>query len=200
MRVGLLGGTFDPIHNGHLAVAEEVHGRLGLSEVIFVPAGQPWFKRGNFVLSARHRLRMVTLAIADRPYARVSTVEIDREGPTYTVDTVEEIGETLDGEIYFILGWDNLPQVPRWRSPGRLAELCRMVAVPRPGYERPDASAVERQVPGLAGRVMLLDRPWVDISASEIRRRVAQGLSICQMVPGAVAEYIGQQRLYLDAA
>ena len=192
----MLGGTFDPIHNGHLAVAEEVRGELELEEIIFVPAGQPWFKDGANVLPAEHRLQMVALAVADRPYARISAVEIDREGPTYTVDTIEELTGVLDGDLYFIMGWDNLPQLPRWRNPERLAELCRLVAVPRPGYARPDVTAVKRQVPALEGRVVLLDRPDVDISASEIRRRVHRGLPIGHLVPGPVAEYIARQGLY----
>lgn len=196
MKRGVFGGTFDPIHNGHLAVAEEARRELGLEEVIFVPAGQPWFKDGTNVLPAEHRVKMVSLAVADRPYARISAVEVDRGGPTYSVDTVEELTNLLDGELYFIMGWDSLPQLPQWRDPERLVQLCRLVAVPRPGYARPDVAAVERDVPGVAGRVVLLDRPEVDVSASEIRQRVRRGLSIDHLVPGPVAEYIAQQGLY----
>ncbi len=199
MNIGVLGGTFDPIHNGHIIVAEEARSRLNLAEVLFVPAGQPWLKEGNPILAAEHRVQMVRLAIVAYPYFKLSTMEIDRAGPSYTVDTVAELQAQLGAQdaIFFILGWDNLAELPRWREPSRLIEMCRLVAVPRPGYRLPDLNALETIIPGLSQRLVILDKPEVDISAMEIRRRVAQGLSIGQLVPEAVEEYIRQHKLYL---
>lgn len=198
MNVGVLGGTFDPIHIGHMAVAEEVLLRLGLSEVLFVPAGQPWLRRHSPVASAEHRVAMVRLAIAGKPYFRLSTIEVDRDGPSYSVDTVAELHHQFgaEAEISFILGWDSLAGLPRWREASRLVQMCRLVAVPRLGYQRPDTEVLATRIPGLLERVVLLDRPEIDISASEIRDRVARGLSIHQLVPESVADYIKEHRLY----
>jgi len=199
MNVGVLGGTFDPIHMGHLILAEEVRVRLNLAEVLFVPAGQPCLKVGSPVSPARHRVEMVRLAIADRPYFKLSTIEIERAGPTYTVDTIAELEARLGArdELFFILGRDNLGELPRWRRPERLITMCRLVAVPRPGYPLPDLKALEASIPGLSQRVVLMDRPEIDVSASAIRDRVVRGLSIRHLVPEPVAGYIRQHKLYL---
>jgi nicotinate-nucleotide adenylyltransferase len=198
MKIGVLGGTFDPIHIGHLKVAEEVTARLNLSEIIFMPAGQPWLKGDNPISLAEHRVEMVRLAIAGKPYFKLSTVEIDRAGPTYTVDTMAELSRQLGSghELFFILGWDNLIQLPEWQEPSRLIKLCRLVAVPRVGYPDIDLSSLDAAIPGLSQRVILLDSPRVDINASEIRQRVKDGLSIHNLVPEAVERYIKQHRLY----
>jgi nicotinate-nucleotide adenylyltransferase len=172
MKIGILGGTFDPIHNGHLAVAKEVRSRLSLDEILFVPTGQPWRKGGNPIQPAEHRVEMVRLAIAGKPYYRLSLIEVDRKGPSYTLDTLTD------------------------QSPEQIIRLCHLVAVPRPGYSHPDLDSLEIKVPGLTGRVVLLDRPEVDISATEIRERVAQGLPINGLVPEAVEEYIRENGLY----
>jgi len=199
MNIGVMGGTFDPIHNGHLAVAEEVRSRLDLSMLLFVPAGQPWLKMDNPVSPAEHRVRMVRLAIADKPHLKLSTMEVERSGATYTVDTMAELQSQFGAEndLFFILGWDNLAELPQWKEPSRLITLCHLVAVPRPGYPRPDLKALEALIPGLSQRVILMDKPEMDISASEIRDRVAQGLSISHLVPGPVDEYIRQHKLYI---
>ena len=199
MNIGVLGGTFDPIHMGHLVLAEEVRARLDLAEILFVPAGQPWLKVGSPVSPAGHRVEMVRLAIDDRPYFKLSTIEIERAGPTYTVDTIAELKAQLEtgDELFFILGRDNLAELPRWRQPERLITMCRLVAVPRPGYPLPDLKALEAGIPGLSQRVVLLDRPEIDISASAIRDRVVQGLPIHHLVTEPVAGYIRQHRLYL---
>jgi len=198
MKIGVLGGTFDPIHIGHLKVAEEVTARLNLSEIIFMPAGQPWLKGDNPISLAEHRVEMVRLAIAGKPYFKLSTIEIDRAGPTYTVDTMAELRRQLGSghELFFILGWDNLIQLPQWQEPSRLVKLCRLVAVPRVGYPDIDLSSLDAAIPGLSQRVFLLDSPRVDINASIIRQRVAQGLSIHHLVPEPVERYIKQHRLY----
>jgi nicotinate-nucleotide adenylyltransferase len=143
---------------------------------------------------------MVRLAIAPYPYFRLSRIEIDRAGPTYTIDTITELRAQLAAgdELYFILGWDSLAQLPQWRDVSRLIQLCRLVAIPRPGYSLPDLKSLEAQVPGLSSRLVRLDKPEIDISATDIRKRVAQGLSIDHLVPKAVAQYIGKHKLYID--
>ncbi|MBA7526301.1 putative nicotinate-nucleotide adenylyltransferase [subsurface metagenome] len=199
MNIGVLGGTFDPIHIGHLILAEEVRARLNLAEILFVPAGQPWLKVDSPISPAEHRVEMVRLAIADKPYFKLSTMEIERAGPTYTVDTMAELKAQLGAgeEFFFILGWDNLAELPQWRQPSRLIRMCRLVAVPRPDYPLPDLKALEASIPGLSQRVTLMDKPEIDISASAIRNRVARGLSIHHLVPEPVDEYIRQHKLYL---
>ncbi len=199
MKVGVIGGTFDPIHNGHLAIAEEARARLGLTQVLFVPAGVPWLKGDRPVSAAEHRREMVRLATGGRPYFRLSAVDIDRPGLTYTVETIADLQSRLGAgaELFFILGWGSLSELPRWREPGRLIKMCRLVAVPRPGYPPPDLASLEAAIPGISPRVEILDKPEVDISATEIRRRVGQGLSIHDLVPEDVEGYIRQHRLYL---
>ncbi|UCG10374.1 MAG: nicotinate-nucleotide adenylyltransferase [Dehalococcoidia bacterium] len=201
MKIGVLGGTFDPVHLAHLAVAKAVKAELGLSEVIFVPAGQPWLKADNYISAAEHRVQMVRLAIAGKSYFRLSTVEIDRPGPSYTVDTMAELREQIgaEDELYFILGWDNLAELPRWREPARLIKLCYLVAVPRPGYPVPDLKKLEGKIPGIARRVIVMDKPQLDISATEIRKRLTRGKPINDLVPEAVAEYIKRHGLYIRA-
>jgi len=198
MNIGVLGGTFDPIHMGHLLVAEEARARLNLTETLFVPAGQPWLKLNNAISPAEHRVEMVRLAIADKPYFKLSTMEIERAGPTYTVDTMAELQAQLGAgdELFFILGWDNLIQLPQWREPSRLIKMCRLLVVPRVGYPDPDLDSLEAAIPGLSQRVILLDQPQRDINASEIRQRVAQGLSIAHLVPEPVDRYIKEHGLY----
>jgi nicotinate-nucleotide adenylyltransferase len=194
-----MGGTFDPIHKGHILVARTVKDKLGLTEVIFVPAGQPWMKSERTVTPARYRLEMVRLAIAPYPYFKVSTMEVDRVGPTYTIETIQGLRDKLNAEdeVYFILGWDSLALFHRWRDVPRLIKMCRLAAVPRPGYTLPDLKALEAKIPGLSGRVVPLDKPEIDISATDIRQRVAKGKSIGHLVPRAVATYIRKHRLYL---
>lgn len=199
MNIGVMGGTFDPIHNGHLAMAQETRISLNLARVVFVPAGQPWMKSARPLTPAVHRLEMVRLTIAPYPYFRLTRIEIDRAGPTYTIDTITELRAQLavGDELYFVLGWDSLAQLPQWRDVSRLIQMCRLVAIPRPGYSLPDLESLETQIPGLSARLVLLDRPVIDISATDIRKRVAQGLPIDHLVPKVVAEYIKKHRLYV---
>ena len=199
MNIGVLGGTFDPIHMGHLIIAEEVRARLDLVEVLFVPAGQPWLKKNNVISPAEHRVEMVRLAIADEPSFKLSTMEIERPGPSYTVDTMAELSRQIGAEdkLFFILGWDNLLQLPQWHEPSRLVRLCRLVPVRRVGYTTPDLDSLEAAIPGLSQSIIMLDTPQIEISASEIRARVARGLSIHQLVPEPVERYIKQHRLYV---
>lgn len=200
MKIGVLGGTFDPIHIGHLAVAEQVRVRLDLAEVVFVPAGQPWLKTNSAISPAQHRVEMARLAIADRPCFKLSMVEVERPGPSYTVDTIADLQAQFGAgeELFFILGWDSLAQLPQWHEPSRLVTMCHLVAVPRPGYQLPDLKSLEAVIQGLSRSLVLLDRPEVDIDATEIRSRVARGLSISQLVPAPVDRYIKQHKLYLS--
>jgi len=198
MKTGILGGTFDPVHTGHIMVADVVKDELGLTEVVFVPAGEPWLKAGASVLPIEHRLNMVRLAIAGKSYFKASTMEIERKGPTYSVDTLAEMRREIEDkdELFFIIGWDNLMELPRWHQPERLVSLCRLVAVPRVGYPVPDLASIEASIPGISQRVIMLDKPQIDISASVIRERVRQGLSISHLVPEAVEKYIKEKGLY----
>ncbi|MFC1993277.1 nicotinate-nucleotide adenylyltransferase [Chloroflexota bacterium] len=198
MNIGVLGGTFDPIHKGHLLIAEEVRAGLNLAEVLFVPAGQPQLRKQAPLASAEHRLQMVRLAIADKPGLQISTIEMERAGPSYTVDTIAELKSQLGAGnvLFFILGWNSLSELPQWREPSRLIRMCRLVAVPRPGYPRPDLEALENDIPGLSQSVALMDKPLIEVSGTVIRERVARGLSIDNLVPEPVERYIREHGLY----
>jgi nicotinate-nucleotide adenylyltransferase len=198
MKIGVLGGTFDPIHIGHLKVAEEVTASLKLSEVIFMPAGQPWLKADNLISPAEHRLEMMRLVLAGRSNFKLSTMEVERPGPTYTVDTMAELSRQLGegDELFFILGWDNLTQLPQWHEPSRLIKFCRLVAVPRVDFPPPDLASLDAVIPGLSKRVILLNAPRIDVNASEIRRMVREGLPIQNLVPEVVEKYIKEHGLY----
>jgi nicotinate-nucleotide adenylyltransferase len=198
MRLGILGGTFDPIHIGHILMAEEAAARLNLSEVIFIPAGRPRFKEDSRVTEAEHRLRMVKLAIGQKPSFRLSTMEIDRGGVTYTVDTVRELAGHLapQDELFFIMGWDSLKELPLWRSPSELISLCRLVVVPRAGCPKPDLSQLETKIFGITKRLIMLDKPEIEVSSSEIRERVRLGFGIDGLVTETVAAYIAENGLY----
>lgn len=199
-KIGVLGGTFDPVHNGHLIIAEEARLHLGLGQVIFVPAGQPWLKEHRNISCGQHRLAMIELAIASNPAFRASSVDLARAGPSYTVDTLTDLIKELDEEaiIYFMLGLDSLAEFPTWRQPEKIIAMCQLVGAKRPGCRAIDLKPLERSVPGISQRVNTLDNPLVDISSSEIRDRVAKGLPIAELVPDAVARYIMEKGLYLQ--
>jgi len=196
VNIGVLGGTFDPIHIGHLVVAEEARIKLGLSEVLFVPAGQPWLKQDHSITPAAHRMEMVRRAIADNPYFKLGTLEVDRPGPSYTVDTLTLLQDQLTGEasLFFILGRDTLAELPLWKEPRKVVQLCRLVVPPRLGSR--DLRHLEQAIPGLLERVIQLDMPVIGISSSEIRQRIARGLPIRYLVPPEVEKYIAEHRLY----
>jgi nicotinate-nucleotide adenylyltransferase len=199
MNIGVLGGTFDPVHNGHLIVAEEAKTRFNLVEVIFVPAGQPWLKADKIITPAEHRLQMLRLALDEKTHSKLSAMEIERAGSSYTIDTIIELRAQINAgdELFFILGQDNLAQLPQWRDAPRLIQMCYFLAAPRPGSLHPDLKALETSLPGISQRVMLMDEPHVDITASTIRDRVARGLSVRHLVPELVNRYIRENGLYL---
>ena len=196
MNIGVIGGTFDPIHIGHLIVAEEARMKLGLAEVLFVPAGQPWLKHDRDITAAVHRVEMVRRGIADNPNFKLSTLEVDRLGPSYTVETLTLLQDQLSSQasLFFILGRDTLAELPLWKEPRRVIRLCRLVVPPRLGSR--DLRHLEEAIPGLLERVIQLDMPVVGISSSEIRQRIARGMSIRYLVPTAVERYIAEQRIY----
>jgi nicotinate-nucleotide adenylyltransferase len=198
MKIGVLGGTFDPVHNGHLAIAEEARSYLNLNEVIFLPAGQPWMKSDRSISPARNRTAMLALALQSRPYFKSSTIEIEHQGPSYSVNSIAELkAQAVEPtDWYFILGWDNLAKIPQWKEPAKLIEMCFLVAVPRPGYERPNMKKLEAALPGISKKVILMDNPRLEISATDIRNKVAQGLPISGLVPQVVEEYIKENGLY----
>ena len=198
MRIGLLGGTFDPIHMGHLLIADAARERLELDSVVFIPAGHPWLKAGRDISGPDHRLAMVELAIRQDPGFSVSKIELDRPGPTYTVDTLEQIRDELgrDHALFLILGMDSLTELGRWRMPGRIFELCTVVGVSRPGHEDLVLSRIDEIADGASRRVELVCGPNVSISGTEIRGRVATGQPLGSWVPEAVEAYILEHGLY----
>lgn len=198
MNTGILGGTFDPVHLGHLAIAEEARRRLRLSRVLFVPAGQPWLKEDREITPASHRIKMVELAIAGKPYFEVSTIETDRPGPSYTVDALTVLQQKLGAKakLFLIVGWDSLNELPEWHNPAVLVRMCKMVAVTRPGSTLPNLEALEALVPGVKQSTILLDITPIAISSTDIRERAAKGLSLSGLVPDEVASYIREQKLY----
>jgi len=200
VNIGVLGGTFDPIHIGHLVVAEEARIKFGLREVLFVPAGQPWLKLGRNITLAVHRVEMVRRAIADNPHFKLCTLEVERPGPSYTVDTLTILRKQLGSEasFFFILGRDTLAELPLWKEPEKLVQLCRLVVAPRLGSK--DLKHLETAIPGLLDKVIQLDMPVIGISSSGIRQRIAQGLPIRYLVPPEVEKYITEQKLYSTSA
>jgi len=198
VRVGILGGTFDPVHLGHLAIAEEVRIKLELDRVIFIPAGQPRLRADEYLTPAIDRLRMVELATGDNPHFQVCDIEIQRSGPTYTVDTLVELGQRFgpDTSLYFIVGADILGQFHRWKDPEKVLDACHLVVGSRPGHQDDDWPAWFQGADSAKDKVTQLEIPMVDISGTEIRRRASLGESVRHLVPDLVAEYIQDRKLY----
>ena len=201
LAVGVFGGTFDPIHVAHLAVAEAARDALGMERVLFVPNRQPPHKPDQRVTPAADRLAMVRAAIAGNPAFEVSTLEIDREGPSYTADTLaslraERLAAGQPDDLALILSVDALAGLATWHEPARVLELATLVVAPRDGYPDVGRDAIARLVPGADARLVVLDGPRMQLSASEIRARAAAGRSVRYLVPDAVAAYIGDHALY----
>jgi nicotinate-nucleotide adenylyltransferase len=191
-----MGGTFDPVHHGHLSAANEVATLFELDEVVFVPTGQPWQKSDRQVSPAEDRYLMTVVATASNPLFSVSRIDIDRAGPTYTIDTLRELREAYggDAELFFITGADALMQILGWRDADELFALAHFIGVSRPGYESVDLT----QFP--EGAVTLVQVPALAISSSDCRQRVAQGQPIWYLVPDGVVQYIAKRRLYRGAS
>jgi nicotinate-nucleotide adenylyltransferase len=203
-RVGILGGTFDPIHYGHLVIAEEVREALRLDRVLFVPAPRPPHKLDDDIAPVADRTAMVRLGIAGNPAFGICEIELGRGGPSYTVDTMAELAaeaarQGTARDFFFIVSAEAMAGLPRWHEPARLLELTRLAVVPRPGWPLPDASQLAAILPGgeaSLGRVDCIETLPLANSSSDVRARVAAGLSIRYLVPTAVEAYIRDHRLY----
>ncbi|MHA3684464.1 nicotinate-nucleotide adenylyltransferase [Leucobacter sp. HY1910] len=191
-RIGVMGGTFDPIHNGHLVAASEVAQSFDLDEVVFVPTGRPWQK--NKVSPSEHRYLMTVIATASNPRFTVSRVDIDRDGATYTVDTLRDLrAKWPDAEMFFISGADAVEQIVSWKDVERLWDLAHFIAVSRPGHEL--------SLSGLSGKhVSLLEVPALAISSTDCRARVGRGDPVWYLVPDGVVQYIAKYGLYTEGA
>lgn len=189
-RLGVMGGTFDPIHHGHLVAAQEVAAQFGLDEVVFVPTGQPWQKSHRSVSAAEDRYLMTVIATAENPHFSVSRIDIDRKGLTYTIDTLRELHElNPESDLFFITGADALAQILTWRDADELFSLAHFIGVTRPGHTLAD--------PGLpAGGVSLVEVPALAISSTDCRARVAKGDPVWYLVPDGVVRYIDKRQLY----
>lgn len=195
-RIGILGGTFDPIHHGHLIMAENAAEDLGLSSVLFAPAGTPPHKQHDAVTPATDRVAMVDLAIADRPGFDLSRIDMDGVAVSYTWMLLERLRDALpNDELWFILGGDSLHDFPRWENPDRILNVSRLAVIDRPGYVLADESSLPDFV---ARRVDRVEAPLCDVSSTDIRERVQEGRSIRYLVPEPVRSYILQRDLYRD--
>jgi nicotinate-nucleotide adenylyltransferase len=197
-RLGIFGGTFDPIHLGHLVIAEEALNSLKLDRVLFIPARISPFKLGLVSVCAENRLRMVELAIADNAAFQVSRLEIDREGPSYTVDTLRQLRSEYGSVpvFYLLMGTDSLMTIASWHRAQELTKLAQIIAYTRPGIAL-DLEELDRQVPGLAAATHLLDAVKLEISATDLRSRIRAQRTIRYLVPSPVEEYIREHDLYL---
>jgi len=195
--LGIFGGTFDPIHIGHLILVEEARYRLGLNQVMLAPAADPPHKRQQGKSPAEHRIRMVELAIADNPHLALSRIDVDRPGPHYTLDMVRLL-QAQHGpgvEFFFLMGLDSLVDLPTWHRPAELMQQCRLVAFSRPDADF-DWTALEAALPGVRQRVGLLPMPLMQISSRDLRQRAQQGRPLRYQVLPQIEQYIHEQRLY----
>ncbi|WP_216896385.1 nicotinate-nucleotide adenylyltransferase [Nocardia alni] len=197
-KLGVMGGTFDPIHHGHLVAASEVAHRFDLDEVIFVPTGEPWQKSAKRVSPAEDRYLMTVIATASNPRFSVSRADVDRGKVTYTVDTLRDLqNQHPDAELYFITGADALSNILTWQDWTELFELARFVGVSRPGYEL-NIDQLEKHLQGSpADAVTVIEIPALAISSSECRRRAAEGRPVWYLVPDGVVQYISKRHLYV---
>jgi nicotinate-nucleotide adenylyltransferase len=196
-RIGILGGTFDPIHYGHLAIAEEARWFLDLVRVYLVPAAQQPLKRAGHTATPQQRLEMVQLACASNPAFTPSDIELQRSPPSFTVDTLTEFLTRFgpETELWFILGGDALVDLPRWHNASQIVNLTRLAVAMRPGTSV-DLAALDAILPGLAERVVLIDGPHLNISSSALRERIAAGQPVRYQLPDSVLDYIIDQQLY----
>jgi nicotinate-nucleotide adenylyltransferase len=197
LRIGILGGTFDPVHMGHLVLAETARDTLRLDQVYFVPAADPPHKQGQVIAKKADRLAMLELAIAGNPAFIISLIDLDRPGPHYTADMVKLVRERLDpeDELWFLMGLDSLIDFPNWQDPNRIRRIARLAAATRPRYEV-DWTPLETALPGIMHEVTLLPMPGVSIASQNIRRKIQHGSSIRYLVPDAVRDYMVEKLLY----
>ncbi|HEX2221179.1 MAG TPA: nicotinate-nucleotide adenylyltransferase [Candidatus Limnocylindria bacterium] len=196
-RVGVLGGTFDPPHVGHLWLAALAADELSLDRVLFMPAGRPPHKRRRSISSTTDRLLMTRLAIAGEPRFELCPIEIERRGPSFTVDSIAELRRAYpDAHLFLVMAADSLVQIDTWREPDRLLTLAEWAVGPRPGAVLPGRDALRRRFGAAASKIHLLSGPALELSASSIRRRVAAGRTIRYLVPRAVEEHITERGLY----
>lgn len=200
-RVGVYGGSFDPIHTGHLAIAEEARAVLGLTSVRVVPAARQPLKAHLQGAAADHRMAMVRIACADNPAFLPDDLELQRSPPSYTFDTLVTLRERLgpDTQLWFIMGADVAHELPRWHRISELLALTRLAIVCRPGYSL-DLPALERTLPALAGRYAIIEGPRLDIASSELRHRLAGGRPVRYLIPEGVRRYIEEHGLYRGAS
>jgi nicotinate-nucleotide adenylyltransferase len=199
MRLGLMGGTFDPIHLGHLIAAEEVRSALDLDRVLFLPAAHPPHKELAGISPAVDRVRMVELAIASNPFFELSLLDVERVGKSYTADTLRILRQErgTGTELFFIVGMDSLAELLTWRDPHDIIALSRLAVVNRPPYPTVDLNALNSRLPGLSERVVFVPIPGIDIASVDLRDRVRKGLSIRYQVVEPVERYILENRLYI---
>lgn len=198
VRLGVMGGSFDPIHIGHLIMAESVRETLALDSVLFVPVSRQPLKKGKPVTSASHRAAMLELAILGNPHFSLSRVDIERAAPSYTVDTLSLLREEWPGaKMWFIVGADSLATFPTWREPDGILAQSRLAVVRRPDVTL-DLPQLEEQLPGLQDRIDWVDAPLIGVSATDLRHRIAEGRSIRYQVPDMVREYIDREGLYRE--
>lgn len=198
-QICLIGGTFDPIHYGHLVVAEEVRQKFGIQKVIFIPAARPPHKMGKEISEPHHRVNMTRLATASNRYFEVSTIEIERQGLSYTIDTVQEIKSIYKIEtVYFITGADAVLEILNWKEAEKLLNMCTFIAATRPGYNLNNLKETLKSLPGeIFKKTLPLEVPALSISSSDIRQRVREGRSIKYLLPEPVEQYIKENKIYL---
>ena len=200
-HIGVMGGTFDPVHYGHLVIAEEVCATLSLTEVVFIPAGQPPHKAGHVITDVQHRVAMLELALASNPHFSLSRIEVERVGPSYTVDTLRTLRARwgANTDISFIIGWDSLEELYTWyKASDILTLVTHLVAVRRPGYEEDTEynSVLEQRLPGILQRLLVVQAPQLEIAATDLRQRVFEGRPIKYQTPEGVETYIREKHLY----
>ncbi len=200
-RIGIYGGTFDPVHHGHLVAASEVHATLGLDHLVFMPAGQPPHKRDQTITDAPHRVRMLEFAIAGRAQFALSTRDLAPDRPSYTADLLADLHEAWgeDHSLFFVMGEDSLRDFPKWRNPDRIAALAQLAVVTRPNVAV-EIDAIIRAVPALTGRIHPVAIPQLDIASHDLRDRVAAARPIAYQVPPAVERYIRDAGIYRPSA
>lgn len=197
-RIGISGGTFDPVHYGHLIAAEDIRQKFNLDKVLFIPSGMPPHKDASRIAGAVHRFNMLYSAVKDNPYFEVSRMEIEREGTTYTIDTLTQLKKLYDGaELFFIIGTDVVQDLPTWKEYEKVLGMCEFIAVLRPGYREEDfSSRIAYLKNACMARINTVEIPLIDISSTGIRERLKNGKSVKYLVPEAVEAYIREHGLY----